>query len=128
MAFVLDASVTLSWAFRDEQHPVASRANQLLEKTPESALVPDLWWYEVRNILLVNERRGRISAEGTAIFLKSLVNLRIEVATERDEQALLDLARKHRLTVYDAAYLTLALRDGIPLATLDKSLQAAARS
>ena len=128
MAFVLDASVTLTWAFPDEHHPVALRANQLLEETPEIALVPDLWWYEVRNILLVNERRGRITAEGTAVFLKSLVNLRIEIDSEHDGLPLLDLARSYELTVYDAAYLALAQRERIALATLDKALQAAARS
>jgi predicted nucleic acid-binding protein len=128
MAFVLDASVTLSWAFPDEQHPIAIRANQLLEETPEIALVPDLWWYEVCNILLVNERRRRISPDGTAVFLKSLANLRIEMDSEHDEWQVLDLARIYKLTVYDAAYLSLAAREGLHLATLDKALQTAARA
>ena len=140
MPFVLDASVTLAWVLAEEQDAVVQRAAQLLETGqetgqvtgvetgPDRALVPELWWYEVRSILLVSERRGRISAAGTAQFLKSLANLRIEIDTGRDDQPMLALAREHKLTAYDAAYLALAIRERLPLATLDGALQAAARS
>jgi predicted nucleic acid-binding protein len=126
MGFVLDASVSLAWAFADEQNRVADRAETLLKTGAEIAFVPDLWWYEMRNILVVGERRGRISADVTAAFLSDMSELRIEMDAARDDVPLLDLARKHNLAVYDAAYLALALRERLPLATLDKHLEAAA--
>jgi predicted nucleic acid-binding protein len=126
MAFVLDASVTLSWAFPDEQNPMALRAEQLLESEAESALVPVLWWYEVRNILIVSERRGRTTPSNTAIFLKALASLPIVIDPEQDDRFLLTLARQYGLTIYDAAYLALAIREQVPLATYDKALKTAA--
>lgn len=126
MPFVLDASVTLSWAFTDESEAAAKRAAQWLETGADTARVPDLWRYEVRNVLLTAERRGRISTAETDRFLEQIARLSIEVDTTRDDSYVLQLARDHRLTVYDAAYLALALRERIPLATLDKALAAAA--
>ncbi|HUA93347.1 MAG TPA: type II toxin-antitoxin system VapC family toxin [Terracidiphilus sp.] len=127
MAFVLDASVTLAWAFADEnQHPVAVRAADLLMTGSEVALVPELWWYEVRSILLMGEGRGRISSDGTMQFLLQISQLRIQIDEQRTDGPLLELARRHSLTVYDAAYLALALRESLPFATLDKTLAAAA--
>jgi predicted nucleic acid-binding protein len=126
LAFVLDASVSLAWAFADEQNQVAGRAETLLKTGAEIAFVPDLWWYEMRNILIVGERRGCISATDTAAFLREMSQLRIEVVAIRDDVPLLDLARKHNLAIYDAAYLALALRERLPLATLDKRLETAA--
>jgi predicted nucleic acid-binding protein len=126
MAFVLDASVTLTWAFPDEQNPIAQRAWQLLELTAESALVPSLWWYEVRNILVVNERRGRITPSRTAVFLGEIAALPIVTDFAQDSLAVLEIARSYRLTIYDAAYLALALREYVPLATLDTDLRKAA--
>ena len=124
MAFVLDASVTACWAFQDEDHPDASLA--FLRIRTEEAVVPSLWWFEVRNILIVNERRRRIAESDTAAFLLSLSRLRIRVDRVPDEGAVLRLARAHRLSVYDAAYLELAQREGLPLATLDADLRRAA--
>jgi predicted nucleic acid-binding protein len=124
MAFVLDASVTACWAFQDEDHPDASLA--FLQIRTEEAVVPCLWWFEVRNILIVNERRRRITESSTASFLLNLSLLRIRVDPVPDEGAVLRLARTHRLSVYDAAYLELAQREGLPLATLDADLQKAA--
>ena len=66
MAFVLDASVTACWAFDDEDHPPARLAFQRIRT--EEAVVPSLWWFEVRNILIVNERRRRIAEAATATF------------------------------------------------------------
>jgi predicted nucleic acid-binding protein len=126
MAFVLDASVTLTWAFPDEQNPIAQRVWQLLELTAESALVPSLWWYEVRNILVVNERRGRITPSRTAVFLGEIAALPIVTDFAQDSLAVLEIARSYRLTIYDAAYLALALREHVPLATLDTDLRKAA--
>jgi len=124
MAFVLDASVTACWAFQDEDHPDASLA--FLRIRTEEAVVPSLWWFEVRNILIVNERRRRIAESDTAAFLLSLSRLRIRVDRVPDEGAVLRLARAHRLSVYDAAYLELAQREGLTLATLDADLRTAA--
>jgi predicted nucleic acid-binding protein len=121
MAFVLDASVTVCWAFEDEDHPDASLAFQRIRT--EEAVIPGLWWFEVRNILVVNERRGRISESDTAAFLLHLSRLRLRVDRAPDETAVLRLARTNRLSVYDAAYLELAQREGIPLATLDAELR-----
>jgi predicted nucleic acid-binding protein len=124
MAFVLDASVTACWAFPDEDHPDASLAFLLIRT--EEAVVPCLWWFEVRNILVVNERRRRIAESGAAAFLLNLSRLRIRIDRVPEEGSVLRLARTHRLSVYDAAYLELAQREGLPLSTLDTDLQKAA--
>jgi predicted nucleic acid-binding protein len=124
MAFVLDASITACWAFQDEDHPDAERA--FLRMGAEEAVVPCLWWFEVRNILVVNERRRRIAEADTAAFLLNLSRLRLRIDRLPDESAVLRLARTHRLSAYDAAYLELAQREGLPLATLDDDLRRAA--
>ena len=124
MDFVLDASVTVVWALEDEDDAIADLALARLEAG--SAVAPPIWWFEVRNVLLVNERRGRISERDSATFLRALSNMRIEVDPGQVESAVLGLARSHRLTIYDSAYLELALRRDLPLATLDKQLAAAA--
>jgi predicted nucleic acid-binding protein len=124
MAFVLDASITACWAFRDEDHPDANLA--LEQMRTEEAVVPCLWWFEVRNILIVNERRRRIAESDTGAFLLNLSRLRIRVDRDPVEGVVLGLARNHRLSVYDAVYLELAQREGISLATLDADLQKAA--
>ncbi|KAA6464846.1 type II toxin-antitoxin system VapC family toxin [Acidobacteria bacterium AB60] len=128
MPFVLDASVTASWAFPDEQDPVADRAGQLLESSSDNAIVPSLWWFEVRNILLVNERRGRTNVARSAVFLEQLTQLAIQIDHETNSPQIMDLARNHRLTAYDASYLSLAIREHLPLATLDQALRRAATS
>ncbi len=92
----------------------------------DEAVVPSRWWVEIRNILVVSERRGRITEPDTAVFLRGLTSLRIRVDREPDEGVVLRLARTHGLSVYDASYLELALRGAIPLATLDTRLTGAA--
>lgn len=126
MPFVLDASVTLCWVFDDEDHPFAIQAMERLRA--DTALVPAIWWFEVRNSLIVSERRGRLTAADSAAFLRALARLPVSVDPLPEEECALTLARRHRLSVYDAAYLELAQREGVPLATLDGMLQAAARS
>ena len=128
MEFVLDASVTLTWAFPDEWHEAAIRAKETLETPGGAGLVPALWWFEVRHILIVNERRGRITAEGTTHFLNQLAELDIRVVPTIDDAVLLRVARELRLSVYDASYLALAMERQIKLATLDQRLETAARS
>ncbi len=110
---------------RDEDHPSADIAFDMLGAG--SAVVPAIWWYEVRNILLVNERRGRIDPADVARFLRGLEAFTIDVEFPHDESQLLALARKHRLSFYDAAYLALAINQHLPLSTLDRDLESAAR-
>ena len=126
MAFVLDTSISACWAFQDELDPRADAAFVRIKS--EEAVVPTLWWFEIRNILVVNERRKRITQSDTGVFLRDLAGLRIRVDREPEESVVLRLARTHRLSVYDASYLELALREALPLATLDAELTAAARA
>jgi predicted nucleic acid-binding protein len=124
MAFVLDASVTACWAFDDEDHPQARLAFQRIRT--EEAVVPAFWWFEVRNILIANERRHRIAEPATLRFLSALGRLPVRQDHRRDEAAVLRLARAYRLSVYAAAYVELAERKELALATLDPRLQKAA--
>lgn len=125
MPFVLDASVALAWAFAEEDHPAAAAALALIRN--DEGCVPSLWWFEVRNVLVVAERRGRLHETDTALFLRSLSRLPIAVDRAPEEVAVLTLARRHGLTVYDASYLELAQRHGVGLATLDAALAQAAQ-
>jgi|ERR1041385_315440 predicted nucleic acid-binding protein len=126
MAFVLDASVTASWFFPDEDDQDAWEAWRRSEK--EQVWAPLHWWFEVRNTMLVGERRGRISETLTARALARLSVLPISIETRPDDSAVFNLARKYRLTFYDAVYLEMAARRRLPLATLDGELIAAARA
>jgi predicted nucleic acid-binding protein len=126
MPFVLDASIALCWAFEDESDPRADRALERMRT--DTAWVPALWWFEVRNALIVCERRGRLSEADTVALLHMLARLRISVDRSPEGAAVLSLARRHRLTVYDAAYLELAQRQGLEIATLDGALAGAARA
>ena len=110
MPFVLDASIAACWAFEDEDHPVAAVALERIRT--DEARAPSLWWFEVRNTLLVNERRGRLTEADVAAFLRGLSRLGVTLDRTPDEAALLALARRHRLTVYDASYLELTQREG----------------
>lgn len=125
MTFVLDASVTVAWALEDEESKEASAALALIRAG--GAIVPAVWYFEVRNTLLVNERRGRITQPATSAFLRELSSLPIVTDRAPKDAELLSLARLHRLTIYDAAYLELALREYASLATLDNALMRAAQ-
>jgi predicted nucleic acid-binding protein len=122
---VVDASVALAWILPDER-PAALAALQRIRD--DEGLAPALWWYEMRNGLVVNERRGRLSLEETERALRDLSSLTIAIDRSPDEAAVMALARRHRLTVYDAAYLELAMRRNLPLATLDAQLARAAQA
>jgi predicted nucleic acid-binding protein len=126
MPFVINASVAACWLMPDEHHPIADAAQRRIEH--ESAVTPVLWWYELRNIMLVNERRGRLDQARSARALELLRGLPVIIEADVEEDALMRLARRHRLTAYDAAYLELAMRKGHPLATLDAALAIAARA
>lgn len=121
---VLDDSVVLSWCLADEDDALASRAMKLA--IDHGAIVPGIWWYELRNALVVNERRGRIDAEGVRATLADLGEMRIALDSDHDDRIVLDLAQRHDLSVCDAAYLEVAMRRGLPIASLDLRLRRAA--
>lgn len=124
---VLDASLALSWALPDE---ASTYSDAVLAKVAASgALVPGLWPHEMANGLLMAQKRGRYTTAQRMAFVEELLRLPIEVETS-GARAILDgqatLAERYGLTAYDAAYLDLALRHGIALATQDKAMKAAA--
>ena len=121
---VIDCSIFLAWCMADEDEPTAIRAIGRVIET--GGVVPRIWWYELRNALLMNERRGRITAQQVADTLADSAALGIEIDDRHDEASILGLARQHGLSVYDAAYLEVASRRGLPLATLDQLLSTAA--
>jgi len=124
MAIVIDPSAILGLAMEDEE---ADYADAVLDAVKfEGGMVPSIFWYEVRNMFVVNERRNRISQEQTTDFLDALAKLPVKIAPIPPEKGVLDLARLYNLTVYDAAYLELAQRISVPLATLDRKLRQAA--
>jgi predicted nucleic acid-binding protein len=126
VSFVLDASVSACWLLDDESHPTADIA---LDRTTSAVIVvPGLWWFEIRNILPIAERRKHSTVAKTGGFLTQMRRLDLMIDSAPAEDEIFALARSHRLTIYDAAYLELALRRGLPLATLDKELAAAAKS
>lgn len=125
---MLDCSVAVAWFFEDEASP---ETDALLDRVMESgALVPGLWRLEVGNVLSQAERRRRIDPSKLASYVDVLAQLPIATDTETEERALretLALACQELLTTCDAAYLEVAMRRGMPLATLDKALIRAAR-
>jgi len=125
---VVDASITLSWCFPDEQTDLS---NQILDRlrSGDDALVPAFWSVEVLNTLLIGERRGRITPEQTQAFLGELRKLGPALDCASMEEVLgsvQNISRDHRLSPYDALYVELALRKRCPLATLDQPQKAAA--
>src|SRR5271165_6165935 len=117
--FVLDGSVTLAWLFLDELDPYA---DAIVARLPNlEMVVPRLWHLEVANVLLVSERRKRCSQADTTKWLSYLATLPIVVDASTEIRAWSDtigLARQHALSAHDAAYLEIAVREGLPLATL----------
>lgn len=125
MAVVPDVSAILGQALDDEDATFAEAVIVAIAR--DEAVVPSLFWYEIRNVLVMAERRKRIAAARTTAFLSDLALLPFAVDDLPREASVLDLARRRSLTVYDAAYLELAQRIDAPLATLDQALIAAAR-
>lgn len=125
MLFVLDASVAAAWALHDEH---SEKAEKLLMKVcANEAICPGQLWYEVRNALVIAERRGRMKPADSDRFLADLDTLPIEFHHGCDSVATMRLARAHKLTVYDAAYLQIAIEMRLPLATIDHKLETAAK-
>lgn len=126
MAFVLDSSVALAWLLPDEDDEAADKLADRLEH--EAAVVPAIWRLEVGNALLMARRRQRVSDKDLERLLAAILGLPIEQDSALDDAALsrvIGLARKLALTSYDAAYLELAQRRGLALATLDTRLREA---
>lgn len=126
--FVLDASVALTWVFEDEFSDYSQFVSEILNEG--EAHVPIVWPLEIPNGVLNAVRRGRFLASDTQPFLGDLARLHIEIepgfALETLGQTTLALVLNHRLSAYDASYLELAIRRGLPLATQDRKLADAA--
>ncbi len=126
--FVLDCSVTMAWCFADQANKLTHAALESLTK--REALVPSIWLLEVTNVLVVAEKRKLLSRHQSQEFLDLLRDLPIRVeglSQQRTFVHLVDLARRHSLSTYDAAYLDLAIREDIPLVTTDAALKRAAK-
>ena len=129
MRVVLDASYTIALALREGE--IAGAAEVMERIATDGADVPALWRFEVGNVLLMATRRRRIDAQTEAAILTDLDSLPITIdqgGVAHAWSATAALARRHRLTLYDAAYLELAIRKGSPLASLDSALATAARA
>lgn len=129
MKLVLDASTALAWCFQDERTSQVVEIN--LRVAAEGAIVPPLWRYELANGLLMAERRKRLDRDRRTALIESFEAFDIvqdDASGTQVWSATLALADAHRLTVYDAAYLELALRRSLPLATLDADLRRGAEA
>ena len=131
MSFVLDNSVTMRWFFGDGKPQELAYAGKVLDAMKKAnALVPATWGLEVANVIARAEAKGWVTEARSGAFLEMLEGVDIEVDTATFQHAMSDtlqLARRYKLSAYDASYLELALRQGIPLATLDEDLQKAAK-
>jgi predicted nucleic acid-binding protein len=131
VSFVLDNSVTMRWFFGDGKPLELSYAAKVLDAMQEAkARVPMTWGLEVANVIAKAEEKSLVTEARSGAFLEMLEDLEIEVDAATFEHALSDtlqLARRYKLSAYDASYLELALRLGLPLATLDEDLQKAAK-
>ena len=129
MTSVIDASLAISWFFADEQTPLSM--NLLRQVSATGAVVPSLWRLEIASALQTGIKRKRIDATYRDAAIQKLLSLPIETDPDTNDYAwtsTLRLADIHQISVYDASYLELALRRGLPLATRDDQLAAAASS
>ena len=124
MSLVIDASILAAWFLDEKSDRRVDAAFDTVAHVETRA--PSLLYYEIRNALLVSERRNRITEAMSAAFLRNLALLPIRFEPTGGAASLLALARKRKLTVYGAAYLELAKREGLPLATVDRGLEKAA--
>lgn len=125
---VIDCSVVMAWCFEDEADKYADSILDMLASA--EAVVPSIWALEVANVLLVGERRNRLKEADTARFIELLRELPISVDNETSDHAMreiLSIGREQGLSSYDAAYLELAMRHGLALATRDNALRKAAK-
>jgi predicted nucleic acid-binding protein len=127
-SFVVDSSVALAWCFADEATPATDKLYDRMED--ETASVPSWWFLEITNVLFISERKGRITRAKIGAFIALIDQFQLEIDTAGSDRAfthILPLCRSYQLTSYDAVYLDLALRRGLPLATLDEPLRRAAK-
>ena len=131
MSFVLDNSVAMLWLLPQSNPAGGELAEKVLAQLQETgARVPSLWSLEAANVIAKSQRLEKITLAQASAFVALLdaLDITVDVSTaQRAMHATLDLARQFNLSAYDAAYLELALREGLPLATLDVKLQSAAR-
>jgi predicted nucleic acid-binding protein len=128
--FVLDGSLTLAWCFEDEASAETDKIQDWLAAGTR-AFVPTLWHLEIANVLWACERRKRIKEADSTQFLTVLAALNIVTDDQTEKhagQTTLNLARRHSLSVYDAAYLELTMRLGLPLGSKDEPLRKVARA
>ena len=124
MAIVVDASVAAAWCFRDEEG--TWEADDVIARlSAETGIVPGLFWHEMRSVLVVAERRGRIKATEVERHLYQLRTLPLITDNAQSDTDTVTLARRHSLSGYDAAYLETAKRHGAAIATLDRKLATA---
>ena len=129
--FVLDNSVSMRWLLESNKKSDQVYAESVLKSLIDSeALIPNLWHLEASNVLLGAEKRKEVGTGEVERFISQLENLPLRVDASTYQQSLnriMVLARSYKLSSYDAAYLELALREGLPLATLDRGMIKAAR-
>lgn len=134
MRFVLDNSVVMRWLFGDGEQTAIEYSNHILDllaQEENDAIVPCIWALEVGNVIVRAESRGLLPEARSAAFLGILQNMPINIDARSNQQALgdtLQLARRYKLSTYDASYLELALREGLALATNDDALRKALAS
>jgi len=126
MAFVLDPSLAAAWFLEDESSAVADRLAESLSSEP--AMIPSLFWFEMRSLLLTAERRGRLKPGEALLCMMQLRNYPLDDAGQGLDQSVFDLAGRFQLSAYDATYLALALDRNLSLATADRKLAAAAHA
>ncbi|MBY5474665.1 PIN domain-containing protein [Rhizobium leguminosarum bv. viciae] len=124
MSFVIDASLAAAWLLPEEY---SDAAETVIASISKPCPVPSLFWFEIRNILVMSERRGRIALGGALLGMERMRRLPLDDAGIGGDGSILLLASNHALSAYDAAYLALAINRNVPLATLDRKLAGAAR-
>lgn len=126
---VLDCSITMTWILPDDG--MTEKANEILSSLDEKhAKVPTIWPIEVANVLCIVERQKKLSALEVSEFKEFLSALPISIDNSTSLRAMgsvYTLAKTEQLTIYDAAYLEIAIRENLPLATFDKALKKAAQ-
>ena len=127
--FVLDCSVAMAWCFSDEAN---EKTQALLDSLAHESCgyVPSIWLLEVSNVLLIGERKKRISQEDATRFFTLLWSLPINIdtaITQASIHRILEIGRNHQMSAYDASYLELALRRAAPIATLDRKMRSVAK-
>lgn len=124
MSFVIDASLVAAWLLPEE---FSDAAEIVIASISEPCPAPSLFWFEIRNILVMSERRGRIASGGALLGMERVRRLPLDDTGIGGDGSILLLAANLTLSAYDAAYLALAINRNVPLATLDRKLAAAAR-